>query len=60
MNGIPNSEIIWETYVTSKNRYIITSKPDRSWYMVYKIKNGKADKLGRAKTPTELEEKFCK
>jgi hypothetical protein len=60
--GIPKTEIIWVTYTSEKGEvYHITAKTNnRAYYYLYKMVDGKAQKLGRARTPTELEEKFLK
>ena len=41
-----------------RKTYVITAKEDRNWYYVYEVKDNKATKLGKGKTPTELEEKY--
>lgn len=58
--GIPKMETIWVTYTSEKGEvYHITAKTNnRAYYYLYKMVDGKAQKLGRARTPTELEEKF--
>ena len=59
---IPKSEIAWVTYLNAKGdpAFIMTSKPTREYYYLYEIlKDGSLFKLGRARSPTELEEKFC-
>ena len=38
--------------------FILTSKQPRDYYFLYELVNGKLKRLGRAKSPTELEEKF--
>lgn len=59
VNAIPKNEKIWETIKYGKNTYIITTKlTTRDFYMIYKTKGGKFEKLGRAKNPIELEEKY--
>ena len=60
--GIPKTETIWVTYTSEKGEvYHITAKTkNRDYYYLYKIVDSKAQKLGRARTPTELEEKFLK
>lgn len=56
----PNGEIIWTTYYNSRNEimFVITSKSLRDFYYLYEIVNGSFKKLGKAKTPLDLEEKF--
>ena len=40
-------------------QYVITTKQnDTSWCYLYKFENDKLIKMGRAKTPPELEEQF--
>ena len=60
--GIPKTETIWVAYTSEKGEvYHITAKTNnRAYYYLYKMVDGKAQKLGRARTPTELEEKFLK
>lgn len=56
MAGISKNEIVW-LHGQDKDgnlKYIITSNADRSWYYIY---NKDYQKLGKAKTPTELEKK---
>lgn len=36
----------------------MTSKPIRDFYFLYEVVDGEFKKLGKAKNPTELEEKF--
>lgn len=60
VNGIPRTERIWVQYTVSNgNVYYITSKEnDRSYYFLYKMENNKAVKLGKAKSPLDLESKY--
>lgn len=59
VNGIPKTERIWVKRITEKGEiYYITSKEIRDYYLIYKENDGKAIKLGRAKTPVELEIKY--
>lgn len=58
--GIPKSERIW-THRTTKNKnvYITTSNQnDRTYYFMYKIIDRKAVKLGKSKSPLELDRKY--
>lgn len=56
---IPSGEILWVQYMNNGLvTHIITSKPDRSLYYLYQVSNDKLTKLGKAKEPTELEERF--
>jgi hypothetical protein len=39
-------------------RFILTSKDSRDFYSLYELVDGNFCKLGKARSPTELEEKF--
>lgn len=57
----PKGETVWVSYRTTKNetRFILTSKnDDRTWYFLYELQGDTFKKLGKAKSPHELEEKF--
>lgn len=56
----PKGEIIWVSYYNSNKEllFIMTSKPIRDFYFLYEVVDGEFKKLGKAKNPTELEEKF--
>lgn len=59
VNGIPKTERIWVKCITEKGEtYYITSKDTRDYYFLYKMENDKAVKLGKAKSPLELEQKY--
>lgn len=59
INGISKSEHIWTKIVINTNNvYYITSKNIGDYYFLYKLDGDKAVKLGKAKSPLELEEKF--
>ena len=59
ITGIPKTEQIWVKRTTSKGEiYYITSKENRDFYFLYKEENGKAVKIGKAKSPLELESKY--
>lgn len=60
VSGIPKTETIWVTYKAGDgNTYYTTTKTsNRDYYYLYKLVDGKAQKLGRARTPIELDEKF--
>lgn len=63
MNEIqpPKGETIWVSYCKTDGTAvaILTSKPARDYYFLYEITaDHKLIKLGKAQTPTELEEKF--
>lgn len=60
MTPCPKNERVWVSYHTLDGElaYIMTSKKDsRDWYFLYKISNGELKKLGKSKSPAELEEK---
>lgn len=59
VNGIPKTERIWVKRITEKGEtYYITSKDIRDYYFLYKMDGDKAVKLGKAKSPLELEQKY--
>lgn len=59
VQGIPKSEIIWETIVNNKGKiFFITSKERREEYFLYAEQNGKIQKIAKAKTPIRLYEKI--
>ena len=57
MSCIGKNETKWVTGLDQHGnlKYIITSNSDRSWYYIY---DKDYNKLGKAKTPTELQEKY--
>ena len=56
----PRGEIVWIGYYNKDHKllFVITSKPARDYYFLYGVENGELKKLGRAKTPIELEAKY--
>ena len=55
----PRNEMPWIRYCAAgETRYILTSKEDRSAYFLYEIADGKPVRLGKAKEPPELVEKY--
>lgn len=62
VKGIPKTERIWVRYTTAQGEvYLTTSKEsDRSMYYLYKMDGDKAVKLGKNKSPSELERQFIK
>lgn len=57
----PSGEIAWVGYYNTDGDVvcILTSKPARDFYFLYEVlPDGKLKKLGRAKEPPDLEEKF--
>ena len=58
---LPKGEIIWLSWYNKNNddvSYIITSKPSREFYYLYKIDDGKLVKLSKGVSPLDLESKF--
>lgn len=60
ISGIPKLETIWVTYAAKDgNTYYTTAKTNnRDYYYLYKLVDGKAQKLGKARNPIDLEEKY--
>lgn len=60
----PKGEIVWASYYGSDRelQYIVTSKPIRDCYFLYRVDEERLIKLGKAKTPLGLEKyvKKCK
>lgn len=56
----PKGERVWVGYYTKGHNllFIMTSKEPRDFYYLYELIDGNFQKLGRAKSPQELEEKF--
>lgn len=56
----PRGEQVWTSYYNSSHEllFIVTSKPIRDFYFLYEVVDGAFKKLGKAKSPLELEEKF--
>lgn len=56
----PRGEQVWTGYYNSSHEllFIVTSKPTRDFYFLYEVVDGAFKKLGKAKSPLELEEKF--
>lgn len=57
----PKNEIRWVSYRTSKGvtTHVLTSKQARDFYFLYEVQeDGTLKKLGKARTPTELEQKY--
>lgn len=58
---IPKGEHAWMGYYNKEDEllFLLTSKEnDRSWFFLYENRDGELKKLGKAHTPTELEEKY--
>jgi len=56
----PKGECVWAGYYTQQHElmFIITSKESRDFYFLYELVDGKFKKLGKSRSPKELEEKF--
>lgn len=56
----PKGERVWAGYYNRKGEllFIVTSKEAREYYFLYELKDGEFKKLGRAKSPPELIEKY--
>lgn len=56
----PKGERVWVGCYnqTHELKFIITSKEPRDFYYLYELVDGEFRKLGRSKSPKELEEKF--
>ena len=62
MTGLnyPKGEIVWTGYYNRSDEllFIVTSKETREFYYLYELVDGEFKKLGKAKTPSELEQRF--
>lgn len=59
IKGISKSEIVWTQVIGYDNTtYYVTSKPVRDVYYLYKMVDGKAERLGQSKSPISLEKKY--
>lgn len=57
----PRGEQVWVDYYNANHEliYIMTSKESsREYYFLYELVDGVFKKLGKARSPKELEEKF--
>lgn len=56
----PKGEIVWVSHYDKDGilRYVTTSRPSRECYFLYELVNGKLVKLGKAKSPKVLEDKY--
>ena len=56
----PRGEQLWTRYhnISGNLVFITTSKPVRDFYFLYELVDGSFHKLGKAKSPLELEAKF--
>ena len=57
---LPKGEIVWIEYknAAGKTIFILTSKEARDVYYLYELVGDAYVKLGKAKEPPELEEKY--
>lgn len=60
VNDLSKWRKVWTSYYNSSHEllFIVTSKPTRDFYFLYELVDGAFKKLGKAKSPLELEEKF--
>lgn len=56
----PKGERLWARYYDKTNtlRFFITSKEVRDYYFLYEVSGDSAKKLGKARTPRDLEVKY--
>jgi hypothetical protein len=56
----PKGECVWVGYYKDEAmKYMMTSKENnRDFYFLYEVANGSLKKLGKARSPLELEIKF--
>lgn len=57
----PKGERVWVCYYSKTHElvFILTSKDSsRDFYFLYELINGEFKKLGKARSPKELEEKY--
>ena len=56
----PKGERVWAGFYYSIHElwFIVTSKDSRDFYFLYELVEGNFRKLGKARSPTELEERF--
>ena len=57
----PKGEMVWVRYCLQDGttKFLLTSKKqNRDFYFLYEVVDGKLVKLGRSRTPPELEQKI--
>jgi len=56
----PRGEIVWTGYYNKNHelKFIVTSKPLRDYYFLYEVVDAELKKLGKTRSPMELESKF--
>ena len=53
--SVPQNEVIWERIEhTDGSKYVITSDRRREMYYIYKIVDGRGERLGKGKNPPDL------
>ena len=58
---LPTSEILWLTVTShSGSVFYITSKQTRDTYYIYQQRQDSISRIGKGKTPDELEKKYVK
>ncbi len=57
---IPKGETAWTGYLDRKGNllFLLTSKETRDWYFLYAAEGGELKRLGKARSPPELEAKY--
>ena len=58
---IPKGERVWVSYLNHRSElvFVLTSNSARDFYFLYEVlEDGKLNKLGKAKSPFDLERKF--
>lgn len=60
MNGIPKSETLHVTEISASGEvfYITSKENNRDTYYIYQKTDAGVEKLGKGKSPPELEKKF--
>lgn len=58
----PSGEIVWMQYRDAAGvlTHFLTSKPDRSQYYIYAVTGDTYKRLGRGRSPPDLETKYLK
>ena len=54
----PKGERVWVGYYTAEHELCLIHKESREFYFLYELVDGEVKKLGKARTPKELEDKF--
>ena len=56
----PKGEIVWTGYynINHELMFIVTSKPIRDFYYLYELVGDEFKRVGRGKSPTDLERKY--